>query len=88
MLNLKNLFGGLVLVVSSSLAFAAPVNVNTADAESLAKVMNGVGLKKAQAIVAYRNQYGPFRTLEEVAQVKGIGKKTVDKNMENLTVSN
>lgn len=41
------------------------VSINTASAEDLARVMNGVGLKKAQAIVSYREEYGPFKTVDD-----------------------
>lgn len=56
------------------------MNINTADAQSISKVLSGVGLKKAQAIVAYREQYGEFKTLNELTDVKGIGAGTVAKN--------
>lgn len=70
-----------LLLASSFVAFAgAPVNVNTADAATLAAAMNGVGLAKAEAIVAYRKQHGAFRTLDQLADVKGIGLKTIEKN--------
>lgn len=65
-------------------AFAGPVNVNTADAETLAKELNGVGLKKAQAIVAYRETHGPFDDLADLAAVKGIGIKLLERNRKNV----
>lgn len=68
------------------LSQAAAVDINQADAIALSKAMKGVGLKKAQAIVAYRQQHGAFKSLEELAKVKGIGLKTVEKNRVNLTV--
>lgn len=70
----------------SAFVFAGPVNVNTADAESIAAATNGVGLKKAQAIVAFRNKNGPFKSLDDLSLVKGIGSKTVEKNRANLTL--
>jgi competence protein ComEA len=66
-------------------AFAGPVDVNTADAKTLAKELDGVGLSKAQAIVEYRKANGPFRSADELAKVKGLGRKTVDRNRANLT---
>jgi competence protein ComEA len=65
-------------------AFAGPVNVNTADAETLAAELSGVGLKKAQAIVAYREAHGRFDDLADLAQVKGIGVKLLERNRENV----
>ncbi len=60
-------------------AFAA-VNINAADAEKIAAELKGVGLAKATAIVTYREQNGPFKTIEQLTEVKGIGLKTVEKN--------
>ncbi len=62
------------------------VNINTADAATLAKTMKGIGLKKAQAIIAYRTRHGRFKTVDELKKVKGIGKKTVDKSRAVLKV--
>lgn len=75
------------LVLGSSWAFAAPVNVNTADAVTLAKNINGVGAKKAQAIVKYRNLNGPFKSVDELLNVKGIGQKIIEKNRGDLLVT-
>lgn len=61
-------------------ALGSRVNINTANAETLARVLNGIGLKKAQAIVVFRQQHGPFKSLAELNQVKGIGDATVKKN--------
>ena len=71
----------------SGAAFAgSPVNVNTADAPAIAAAMQGVGLKKAEAIVAYRKEHGAFKSLDQLASVKGIGLKTVEKNRESITL--
>lgn len=68
-------------------AFAAEkVNINTADAATLDRVLVNVGPSKAEAIVSYRKQNGPFRSAEQLAQVKGIGLKTVEKNRESILV--
>jgi len=76
-----------VLLLSfHSLAESAPLNLNQASAEEIAAVMKGVGKKKAQAIVAYRTQFGPFSRVEDLVNVKGIGLGTVDKNRDRLTV--
>lgn len=58
----------------------AKVNINTADAKALAEVLNGVGLKKAQAIVAWREKFGKFLRIEQLMDVKGIGEKTLQRN--------
>lgn len=71
------------LVLSFSL-WAAPVNVNQADAQKIASSLNGVGMVKAQAIVEYREQHGDFKTLQDLAKVKGIGSKTLEKNADDI----
>ncbi|EGT0623475.1 TPA: helix-hairpin-helix domain-containing protein [Citrobacter freundii] len=62
------------------------VSINNASAEDLARVMNGVGLKKAQAIVSYREEYGPFKTVEDLKQVPGMGSSLVERNLAFLTL--
>jgi len=66
------------------LAFAGPVNVNAADAEDISAELQGVGLTKAQAIVAYREQHGPFESLSDLMLVKGIGARTIEINKDNI----
>ncbi len=62
-------------------AFAAtPVNVNTADAATLAKSLDGIGPAKAAAIVAWRDEHGPFKSVDDLSQVKGIGPATLERN--------
>ncbi len=61
-------------------AAAAQVDINHADAKALAEAMDGVGLTKAEAIVAYRDAHGPFRSVDDLAKVRGIGAKTIHAN--------
>ncbi len=68
----------------ASAAVAGPVDVNTADAKTLARELDGVGLAKAEAIVSYREKNGPFKTADDLAKVKGLGKKLIDQNKSNL----
>lgn len=77
----------LVLIVLSwpTLSFAQ-VDLNSADAKTLAVAMTGIGLVKAEAIVAYRQANGPFRSLDELANVKGIGIKTIDANRSAIVI--
>jgi competence protein ComEA len=58
-------------------AFAAPVDINSADAQTIADALNGIGIKKAQAIIEYRTKNGDFKTLQELDAVTGIGEKTL-----------
>jgi len=62
------------------------VNINTADAGTLASILKGVGLKKAEAIIEYRKTYGPFHNIQELAEVSGIGKSIVEKNIGMIAV--
>jgi competence protein ComEA len=87
-MNLKTVLASLVLSLALALpAFAAdPVDINSADAKTLAEGLTGVGMSKAEAIVAYRNEHGPFANASELAQVKGIGDKLVERNRDNIVV--
>ena len=62
------------------------IDLNSADAETLARSLSGVGLSKAQAIVRYREQYGPFASLEELTEVKGIGPAILERNRDRLVL--
>jgi competence protein ComEA len=73
-------------ILHAALAAAGPVNINTADAATLARELKGSGLKRAQAIVDYRGQYGPFRSADELALVKGIGPKAIEANRAEIRV--
>lgn len=66
------------------LALAGPVDVNSADAETLSAELQGVGISRARAIVEYRNTHGPFRSVDDLALVKGIGTHTLELNRENI----
>ena len=65
---------------------AGPVNINTADAPTLARELKGIGLKRAQAIVDYRAKNGPFKSPDELGLVKGIGKQAIDRNRNEIRV--
>ena len=70
----------------TSLVYAGPVDINTADAKTLAANIKGVGVKKAKAIVSYRDTYGAFQSVDDIVKVKGIGNKLLEKNREVLVV--
>ena len=67
---------------------AEPVNVNTATAEEISQNLKGIGLSKAQSIVAYREANGAFTHVDELVNVKGIGLKTVDQNRGMILLGN
>lgn len=81
---LNKLFSILLLVFVFSISYADPVNINQADAKSIATALNGIGVKKAEAIVMYREQNGPFKAADDLTKVKGIGTKTIEKNRSDI----
>lgn len=66
---------------------ATPVNINTADAQTLADSLDGIGLAKAQAIVAQRQAQGPYKSVDELAQVKGISDALIERNRDALRLA-
>lgn len=84
---LKKLFPFLlVFALAAPASTWAQVDLNRADAKMLAEAMSGVGLVKAEAIVAYRERHGPFRRVEDLTKVKGIGAKTIAANRDAVVV--
>jgi competence protein ComEA len=75
-----------ICLLIPTLLFAEVVNINTADKDALMSAIKGVGEKRAEAIIAYRKQNGPFKSIEELVEVRGIGASTVEANMENLSI--
>ncbi len=62
------------------------LNINTATAEDIEKSLLGIGAKKAQAVVEYREKHGDFTALEQLLEVQGIGKATLDKNRARISL--
>ena len=85
MQTLRKILFTLLLLIPSILFAGEVVNINTADKETLMAI-KGVGEKRAEAIIAYREQKGLFKSVDELAQVGGIGQAIVDANRESLTV--
>ena len=76
-----------LMLLGTGLAYAGePVNINEADAETLALVIKGVGVKRAEAIIAYREQHGPFVSVDQLTEVQGIGEKLLEQSRSKLTV--
>ncbi|MBN4073783.1 MAG: competence protein ComEA [Gammaproteobacteria bacterium] len=73
--------------LSTSLVLAGPVNINHSNADELETELVGIGPDKATAIIQYRQDHGPFTSVDDLVNVKGVGQKTIDKNRENLTVA-
>ena len=75
------------VLVASALAAGERVNINTADAATLDRVLVGIGPSKADAIVVYRKANGGFRSADQLASVKGIGLATIEKNRDRIVVA-
>ena len=76
----------IILLVCTSTLQAGPVDINHASAAALAQNLKGVGKIKAKAIIAYRNQHGPFKNPQDLIKVKGIGNKTLNANLKNIII--
>ncbi|HEY7638523.1 MAG TPA: helix-hairpin-helix domain-containing protein [Steroidobacteraceae bacterium] len=74
----------LIVTLLPALAWAGPVDINTADAATIARELQGIGLSRAQAIVAYREKNGAFRSADELRKIKGIGQKVLERNRANI----
>ena len=86
-MRLFSMAAAFALLAAPTLALAGPVDVNTADAETISAELTGIGLVKAQAIVDYRKKHGPFRSADDLSLVKGIGERTVEMNRSDIKVS-
>ncbi|WED41846.1 ComEA family DNA-binding protein [Legionella cardiaca] len=69
---------------SAAMASQSRIDLNKADAAILSQSVKGIGKKRAEAIVQYREEHGRFKSIEELAQVKGLGKQFVKNHMEQL----
>ena len=76
-----------VLIVCSLPVIAEPVDINQSDAETISQALNGIGPKKAEAIVKYRTEHGAFKSLDELEKVSGIGAKTIKINEKDILLS-
>ena len=86
-MRLFSIAAAFALLAAPTLALAGPVDVNTADAETISAELKGVGLAKAKAIVEYRQKHGPFGSADDLSLVKGIGERTVELNRTDIKVS-
>ncbi len=71
---------------SSVLAQMGRVDINSASAEEISQALVGIGPSKAEAIVAYREEFGQFEDVDELINVRGIGLRTVDQNRDRLSL--
>lgn len=82
----KIILASVIAIFSITSSFATMVYVNHDDASTIAKNLKGIGMVKATAIVEYRSEHGTFSSADDLMKVKGIGKKTVEKNREDISV--
>lgn len=82
---IQSLFFALLFSLTS-ITFAGSINLNTADSETLMNGLSGIGESKALAIIEYRDKNGPFKSIDELSMVKGIGDATLEKNRDKLAV--
>lgn len=80
----RALVQSLIVSLMPVAAWAGAVNVNAADASTIARQLDGIGPAKAQAIVDYRQKNGPFKSPEDLLKVDGIGQKVLDMNKGNI----
>ena len=85
---IRTLVQGLICsLLPAGAALAGPVNLNSADAATLAKELDGIGPAKAQAIVEFRQKNGPFRSPEDLLKVDGIGERVLEQNRGNIRLN-
>lgn len=71
----------------SPAAHAGPVNINTADVQTLDRELDGIGKKLAERIVAFRDEHGPFRRAVDIKRVPYVGERTWEKNADRIRVN-
>jgi len=85
---MKNIFFAFVMIFSAfSLQAGEIVDINTADVATIEHELKGIGVAKAQAIVKYRQQNGPYKSVAELVNVSGIGGKTLENIRDQISVS-
>ena len=86
--SIRTLVQGLIVsLLPAGAALAGPVNLNSADAATLAKELDGIGPAKAQAIVEFRQKNGPFKSPEDLLKVDGIGERVLEQNRGNIRLN-
>ncbi len=86
MKSLKIILFGILLGLSFAAVAQGGLDINTASVEMLAETIDGVGMRKAEAIVRYREEHGPFASVDELLEVSGIGPKTLERSRDKLKV--
>ncbi len=87
MSRIRLLLATALLMFCMAASAADRININSASAETLAENLSGIGLAKATAIVAYREQHGPFKTVDDLLLVRGIGEATLQRLRPQLSAA-
>ncbi|MDH5356412.1 MAG: helix-hairpin-helix domain-containing protein [Gammaproteobacteria bacterium] len=85
-MKIKTILIALVALLVSNISLAAPVNINAASASEIAEALNGVGMAKAEALIAYRTANGMFTSAEQIIEVRGIGPAIFEKNKDDILI--
>ncbi len=84
--TLRKVLLSLLLILPLLASATDKLDINTADSATLAQALQGVGEKRAELIIAWRNEHGPFKSIDDLAKVKGIGQKIIDENRAILSI--
>lgn len=85
MQRIRTIIATTCLLFATSLMAAPPVDINTADAQALADAIDGVGIKRAERIIRYRDENGPFGSVDELVNVQGIGERILEQSRDRLS---
>jgi len=83
---IQSVVAAAVFFVAHGLVAGQSVNINEASADELASALSGIGEARAEAIVEFREEHGPFLSVEDLSLVSGIGDATIDRNRELIEV--
>ena len=70
--------GASLILASFALHAGQVIDINKADAAAISREIKGIGPTKARAIVKYRDTHGPYKRVEDLVKVSGIGEKTLE----------